>query len=135
MRVDLAVLADYATWMQRRTMTRDLEYYRLQPYSRTFEIRTEGSERYLLYRIKGIPTIAGDGATKDHALRNLRAAFDDYITWALDEGLEIPDADRLVVLEPTPAAPAHEVGADGSIDADAPRTVGPTTRRLTAAAA
>src|SRR5665647_3079540 len=46
---------------QRRTMNGDLEYYRLQPYARTFEIRTEGSERYLLYRIKEIPTIAGDG--------------------------------------------------------------------------
>jgi len=116
-------------------MKRDLEYYRLQPYSRTFEIRTEGSERYLLYRIKEIPTIAGDGVTKDEALRNLRDAFDDYIAWALDESLKIPDADRLVSLEPAPVAPAHEVGADGSIDADAPRTVGPATRRLTAAAA
>ena len=116
-------------------MTRDLEYYRLQPYSRTFEIRTEGSERYLLYRIKEIPTIAGDGATKDEALRNLRDAFDDYIAWALDEGLKVPDPDRLVSLEPAPAAPAHEVDAGGSIDAYAPRTVGPATRRLTAAAA
>ena len=116
-------------------MTRDLEYYRLQPYSRTFEIRTEGSERYLLYRIEEIPTIAGDGVTKDEALRKLRHSFDDYIAWALDESLEIPDADRLVSLEPAPGAPAHEVGADGSIDADAPRTVGPATRRLTAAAA
>ena len=116
-------------------MKRDLEYYRLQPYSRTFEIRTEGSERYLLYRIKEIPTIAGDGATKDEALRNLRDAFDDYIAWALEEGLKIPDADRLVSLAPAPAAPAHEAGADGGLDADAPRTVGPATRRLTAAAA
>ena len=116
-------------------MTRDLEYYRLQPYARSFEIRTEGSERYLLYRIKEIPMIAGDGVTKDEALRNLRDAFDDYIAWALDEGLEIPDADRLVSLEPAPAAHAHEVSADGSIDADAPRTAGPATRRLTAAAA
>lgn len=116
-------------------MTRNVEYYRLQPYSRTFEIRTEGSERYLLYRIKEIPTIAGDGATKDEALRNLRDAFDDYIAWALEEGLEIPDADRLVSLEPASAAPAHGVGVDSSIDAGTPRTAGPATRRLTAAAA
>lgn len=118
-------------------MTRDLKYYHLQPYSRTFEIRTEGSERYLLYRIKEIPTIAGDGVTKDEALRNLRDAFDDYIAWALDEGLDIPDAGRLVSLEPAPAAPADEVGRGNgsSMDAEAPRTVGPATRRLTAAAA
>ena len=116
-------------------MTRDLEYYRLQPYSRTFEIRTEGSERYLLYRIKEIPTIAGDGVTKDEALRNLRDAFDDYIAWALEEGLKIPDADRLVSLETAPAAPEGGVGAGGHNDTEAPRTVGPATRRLTAAAA
>ena len=118
-------------------MTRDLQYYRLQPYSRTFEIRTEGSERYLLYRIKEIPTIAGDGVTKDEALSNLRDAFDDYIAWALDKNLwRSPDADRLVSLEPAPVAPAHEVEyRAASIDADAPRTAGQATRRLTAAAA
>ena len=116
-------------------MKRNLEYYRLQPYSRTFEIRTEGSERYLLYRIKEIPTIAGDGVTRDEALRNLRHAFDDYIAWALDEGLEIPDAGRLVSLEPAPADPEVGVGAGSSMDAEVPRTVGPATCRLTAAAA
>jgi len=118
-------------------MNRDLEYYRLQPYARTFEIRTEGSERYVLYRIKEIPTIAGDGATKDEALRNLRDAFDDYIAWALDEGLEIPSAGRLVSLEPAPAVPAPEVGVGaGSMTTPAtPRTVGPATRRLTGIAA
>jgi predicted RNase H-like HicB family nuclease len=122
---------------QRRTMTKHLEYYRLQPYARTFEIRAEGSERYLLYRIKEIPTVAGDGATKDEALRNLRDAFDDYITWALDEGLEIADASRLVTLETTPAVPSTSVaaGTGTKITSAAPRTVGPATRRLTAAAA
>jgi predicted RNase H-like HicB family nuclease len=118
-------------------MTRDLEYYRLQPYLRTFEIRTEGSERYLLFRIKEIPTIAGDGVTKDEALRNLRGAFDDYIAWALDEGLEIPDAGRVVSLEPAPAALATSVAtATGTkTTPEVPRTVGPATRRLTAVAA
>lgn len=118
-------------------MTKDLEYYRLQPYARTFEIRTEGSERYLLYRIKEIPTIAGDGATKDEALRNLRDTFDDYVTWALDEGLEIPDASWLVTLETAPAVPATRVAAGTGTKrtTGAPRTVGPATRRLTAASA
>ncbi len=106
-------------------MTRDLEYYRLQPYSRTFEIRTEGSERYLLFRIKEIPTIAGDGVTKDEALGNLRDAFDDYIAWALDEGLEIPDAGRLVSLEPAPADPEVGVGAGA---AWTPRRPAPSDR-------
>jgi len=118
-------------------MTKDLECYRLQPYARTVEIRTEGSERYLLYRIKEIPTIAGDGATKDEALRNLRHAFDDYITWALDEGLEIADASRLVTLETAPAVSSANVAAGTGTrrTPEVPRTVGPATRRLTAIAA
>lgn len=55
---------------QSRTMTTDLEYYRLQPYSRTFEIRTEGSERYLLYRIKEIPTRAWRSPTQTASCRS-----------------------------------------------------------------
>jgi len=118
-------------------MTKDLEYYRLQPYARLFEIRTEGNERYLLYRIKEIPPIAGDGGTKDEALRNLRDAFDDYITWALNEGLEIVDASRLVTPETAPAVSAASVAAGTGTKRtpEAPRTVGPATRRLTAIAA
>jgi len=118
-------------------MNRDLEYYRLQPYARTFEIRTEGSERYLLYRIKEIPTIAGDGATKDEALRNLRDAFDDYITWALDEGLEIPDASRLVTpgAASAPSSANVAAGTGEKTTPETPRTVGPATRRLTGIAA
>jgi len=79
---------------------KDLDYYRRQPYGRVFEIRTEGDERYLLYRIREIPEIASDGLTKDEALHNLREAFDDYITWALAEGLEIAPPART---DPRPA--------------------------------
>jgi predicted RNase H-like HicB family nuclease len=74
----------------------DLEYYRRQPYERLLEIREEAGQRYLLYRIKQIRAIAADGPTKDEALANLRRAFDDYIAWALEEGLEIPKPEREV---------------------------------------
>ena len=73
---------------------KDLDYYRQQPYERILEIRFEGGDRYLLYRLREIPTIAGDGVTKDEALSNLREAFDDYVTWALDEGLGVPEPAR-----------------------------------------
>ena len=71
-------------------MAKDLDYYRSQPYERTLEIRYEGDERYLLYRIREIPVVAGDGLTKDEAVEHLRSAFDDYVTWALAESLKIP---------------------------------------------
>ena len=55
-------LMSFSVWTNRRTMTRDLEYYRLQPYSRTFEIRTEGQRTVSPLPNQGISrTIAGDG--------------------------------------------------------------------------
>ena len=36
----------------------------------------------------------GDGATRGEALAHLREAFDDYVTWALEEGLHIPEPAR-----------------------------------------
>lgn len=79
---------------------KDLDYYRRQPYERVLEIRFEGQDRYLLYRLREIPTIAGDGVNKDEALSNLRVAFDDYVTWALEEGLRIPAPARGLMRAP-----------------------------------
>ncbi len=94
-------------------VNQDLDYYRRQPYGRVFEIRTEGDERYLLYRIKEIPEIAGDGLTKDEALHNLREAFDDYMTWALEEQLEIVPPARVVTSDEHCAPSAVTRRADG----------------------
>ena len=118
-------------------MTRDLEYYRRQPYGRTFEVRTEGGERYLLYRIKEIPTIAGDGLTKDEALRNLREASDDYIISALSECLEIADPTRPVISERAPGGGSDLAQLDVSRRPASPvvGTAGLTTRRVTPVAA
>jgi predicted RNase H-like HicB family nuclease len=117
-------------------VNKDLDYYRKQPYGRSFEIRTEGSERYFLYRIKEIPEIAGDGLTKDEALRNLRGAFDDYITWALEEGLEIAAPSRVVVTQGR-TAPVAQRGhvVTPATAAPAVHTSGPATRRVTPIAA
>jgi predicted RNase H-like HicB family nuclease len=121
---------------ERSHVNKDLDYYRRQPYGRSFEIRTEGSERYLLYRIKEIPEIAGDGLTKDEALRNLRDAFDDYITWALDERLEITAPSRVVATQgrTAPVARRGHVVTPATA-APAVRTSGPATRRVTPIAA
>ena len=115
-------------------MKKDLDYYRRQPYGRVFEIRTEGDERYLLYRIREIPEIAGDGLTKDEALHNLREAFDDYITWALEDELDIAPPARVVTSDQHSAPSAVTRRADGVASATAEPevlTAGPETRRLT----
>ena len=77
-------------------MKKTLGYYRQLPYERTLEVRQEGSGRYFLFRIAEIPTVAGDGATKDEALTHLKEAFDDYVGWRLEDGLSIPMPERPV---------------------------------------
>lgn len=112
---------------------KDLAYYRLQPYERTLEIRFEGEERYLLYRLREIPSIAGDGVSKDEALTNLREAFDDYITWALEEGLRIPEPFRGLMRTPrqnqsTAVTPQVLPGASVADLTSKAITAGPETR-------
>ncbi len=107
-----------------------LEHYRSQPYQRVFEIRCDAGERYFLYRIVEIPTIAGDGLTKDEALANRRSAFDDYVTWALEEDLDIPQPARPVV----PSVSNTETRTNGGAAGQA-ATSGPATRLITAIAA
>jgi len=77
-------------------MKKTLGYYRQLPYERTLEVRQEGSGRYFLYRIAEIPAVGGDGATKDEALTHLKEAFDDYVSWRLEDGLSIPMPQRPV---------------------------------------
>ena len=119
-------------------MTKDLDYYRRQPYERVLQIRHEGDQRYLLYRVREIPTIAGDGLTKDEALTHLRVAFDDNITWALDEGLEVPAPARGFMHSPQAAKRmvSHQVlpGASVAVVAQDTPTSGPETQQLRAAA-
>jgi predicted RNase H-like HicB family nuclease len=93
-----------------------LEYYRQLPYERTQEVRKEGSGRYFLYRIAEIPAIAGDGATKDEARTHLKEAFDDCVSWRLEDGLSIAMPQRPVTesaakrcrLETRPAEPPEQ---------------------------
>jgi predicted RNase H-like HicB family nuclease len=106
-------------------MKKNLEYYRRQPYERVLEIREEAGERYFLYRIKQIRAIAGDGPTKDEALANLRVAFDDYVTWALQERLDIPGPEREVVANLSRSAERVPHGVS-----DKPLTSGPLTQKL-----
>lgn len=66
------------------------------PYERTWETRTDESVPYFIVRLREIPRVAGDGLSKDEALKHFRAAFDDYFSWAIDEQLEIPVPSRPV---------------------------------------
>jgi predicted RNase H-like HicB family nuclease len=71
-------------------MSRDSACYQSQPYARLWEPREEGGERYFVVRIREFPRVAGDGATRPEALAHLREAFDDFITWRLENALEVP---------------------------------------------
>jgi predicted RNase H-like HicB family nuclease len=66
----------------------------MQPYRRKWETRHEAGERYFVARIQEFPQVAGDGATQAEALVHLREAFDDFVTWRLEDGLEIPEPMR-----------------------------------------
>ena len=72
-------------------MNRDLAFYRRQPYQRLWETRQEAGERYFLVRIKELPRVIGDGATRAEAAAHLRDAFDDFVTWRLEDSLDIPE--------------------------------------------
>jgi len=84
-------------------MTRDLAYYRRQPYQRVWETRDDAGERYFLVRCREFPRIAGDGVTKAEALGHLRQAFDDFITWRIEDGLDIPEPSRGAIADDLPS--------------------------------
>jgi predicted RNase H-like HicB family nuclease len=93
-------------------MSRDLAYYQSQPYARLWEAREEGGERYFVARIREFPRVAGDGATRAEALVHLREAFDDFVTWRLEDALEVPAPARGFIdpLLPRAAVEWSEVG-------------------------
>lgn len=75
-------------------MDHDLDYYRRLPYERVWEVRADDGERYFIVRLQDIPQVSGAGETKDEAVGHLREAFDDYVTWRLDDGLEVASPAR-----------------------------------------
>ena len=72
-------------------MKKDLAYYRALPYDREWLPRDDESGRYFVVRVKDIPDIYGTGSLKSDALHALWSAFDDFVTWCLEEGMEIPE--------------------------------------------
>lgn len=88
---------------------RDLAYYRLLPYEREWLMRDDAGEKYFIVRLKDLPTIAGDGQSKDEAVEDLRAAFDEFVVSWLEAKRPIPEPCRGFTV-PTEAeqAPAKE---------------------------
>jgi len=84
-------------------MTRDLAYYRRQPYQRVWETRDDAAERYFVVRFREFPRMAGDGVTRAEALGHLRQAFDDFITWRIEDGLDIPEPSRGIIADDLPS--------------------------------
>jgi len=81
-------------------MTKDVAYYRTLPYEREWLARDDESGRYFVVRLKDIPEIYGTGWAKQEALAALRSAFDDQITWCLEEGLPISEPSTARATEP-----------------------------------
>ena len=85
-------------------MTKDLPYYRLLPYEREWLMREEGAQKYYVVRLKDVPAVAGDGASPDEAVEDLRDAFDEFVSAWLEAGKPIPEPSRGYTV---PAAPEH----------------------------
>jgi predicted RNase H-like HicB family nuclease len=83
-------------------MTNDLAYYRLLPYEREWLMRDDGTQKYFVVRLKDLPAIAGDGASSDEAVEDLRVAFDEFVAAWLEAGRPIPEPSRAFTV---PAAP------------------------------
>ena len=106
-------------------MSRDLAFYRRQPYQRVWETRHEAGERYFLVRIKELPRVIGDGATQAEAAAHLRDAFDDFITWRLEDSLDIPEPARGCVLVEQPTVDL--TWATVALESDTPHVTTPCT--------
>lgn len=70
---------------------KDLNFYRALPYLREWEGREDAGQFYMVVHLKQIPQVYGYGPTRADALSHLREAFDDYITWRLEEGIDVPE--------------------------------------------
>lgn len=79
--------------------SRDITSYRALPYKHVWETREEDGRRSFVVRLAEIPCVVGGDASKDDALRALRAAFDDYIEWRLEEDLPIALPNRVLARE------------------------------------
>jgi predicted RNase H-like HicB family nuclease len=69
----------------------DLDFFRRLPYRREWVTRDDDGDRYFVVRLVDIPGVYGYGGDRHEAVRHLREAFDDYVTWRLDEDLPIPE--------------------------------------------
>ena len=67
-------------------------------------MREEGAQVYSVVRLKDLPAIAGDGASPDEAVEDLREAFDESGAAWLGAGRPIPEPSRAFTV---PAAPEH----------------------------
>lgn len=72
-------------------MKKDLAYYRALPYDREWLPLDDESGRYFVVRLRDMPDIFGTGNLRSEALHALWNAFDDMITWCIEEGMNIPE--------------------------------------------
>jgi predicted RNase H-like HicB family nuclease len=75
-------------------MSKDLAYYRLLPYEREWVMREEFGHKYFVVRLKDLPAVAGDGSSREEAVEDLRAAFDEFVIAWSEAALPIPEPRR-----------------------------------------
>lgn len=74
-------------------MTKDLAYYLALPYERVWERRDDDGDRYIVVSLRQIPGVCAWGRSEPEAKEHLTEAFEDYLTWRLEESLPIPEPD------------------------------------------
>ena len=78
-------------------MKKNLDYYRLLPYSRRVDKeQEEGTEPYFVARVDELRGCIAHGATRAEAILQLNIAFDEYIEAMLEWGKDIPEPERTV---------------------------------------
>jgi predicted RNase H-like HicB family nuclease len=71
-------------------MTKDLDYYKRLPYTRQWS----NDDGECIVRIAEFPCIVGCGANKSEALADLRDTFDAMVSWAVEDGVDLPEPSR-----------------------------------------
>jgi predicted RNase H-like HicB family nuclease len=76
-------------------MKKDLAYYKSLPYEREVLPRDDESGRYFVVRLRDMPEVYGFGPTKQNAIRMMREALPEHVSYCLERGVAIPEPARL----------------------------------------
>jgi predicted RNase H-like HicB family nuclease len=78
-------------------LKKDLKYYQRLPYSIIIERFVEDEIKYFTAEIKELRGCKTDGENEIEATANIHELFDEYITTHLEEGIEIPEPEKIIM--------------------------------------